>query len=110
MATNEYQREYMRARYKANPALQINSDLKKYYGITIWDWMRMMIEQENKCKICGDPLRLGKGNMAVDHCHETGRVRGLLCYPCNQGLGGFRDRPELMLAAIEYLKVLEESE
>jgi hypothetical protein len=51
------------------------------------------------CQICGDDERLG-----VDHCHASGRLRGLLCSRCNTGLGMFRDRPELLAEAIEYLK------
>lgn len=69
----------------------------------------MIEEQDNKCAICGQE-ETAKNNgidvnkLAVDHDHVTGRVRGLLCKACNNGLGHFQDDPELLEAAIRYLK------
>lgn len=80
------------------------------YGITIADYDRMSADQEGRCPICGEsdfPIdkRTGKKyELAVDHCHATGKVRSLLCPKCNNGLGCFRDRPDLLHAAIAYLK------
>jgi hypothetical protein len=54
-----------------------------------------------ECIICGD-----SGPLVVDHDHSTGKVRGMLCNHCNRGLGHFRDDPELLTFAAEYLKVL----
>lgn len=51
------------------------------------------------CAICGEAARLH-----VDHCHSTGAVRGVLCGPCNVALGHFRDRPELMERAADYVR------
>jgi hypothetical protein len=65
----------------------------------------MLEAQDYKCAICGvlDVVAPGNGALAVDHCHETGRVRGLLCSICNTSLGGFRDDPELLQRAVNYL-------
>lgn len=57
---------------------------------------------ERACAICGKPP--GKLALAVDHCHVTGIVRGLLCTCCNHGLGMFSDCPERLSRAIEYLR------
>lgn len=56
----------------------------------------------NKCQICG--TNKGQRRLAVDHCHNTGKVRGLLCGLCNTSLGGFSDNKELLQKAIAYLE------
>jgi hypothetical protein len=66
-----------------------------------------MVENQNGlCLICGKPPS-GKGKSAilhVDHCHDTGKVRGLLCTNCNCGIGFFKDDPELVKKALAYLE------
>jgi hypothetical protein len=59
--------------------------------------------RDRPCDVCGAEYVDGKGGHAIDHCHETGAVRGTLCGPCNKALGGFRDSPELLARAIHYL-------
>lgn len=87
-----------------------NSAIKRMYGITPEDKERMLKNQGYKCAICGEELFLfgdlkNKLKVAnVDHNHDTGEVRGLLCNKCNRGLGYFRDNPEYLLSAISYLK------
>jgi hypothetical protein len=56
------------------------------------------------CQICKRKPR-GEQKMLVDHCHQTGHIRGLLCFRCNTGLGQFRDNVNLILAAAEYLRL-----
>jgi hypothetical protein len=55
-----------------------------------------------KCEICGKQAE--KRNLALDHCHRTGALRGILCMKCNLGLGYYMDSPELLAKAIEYLR------
>jgi hypothetical protein len=78
------------------------------YGITEDDFDRMMEEQGGVCLICGNPsppTRNGKTRrLAVDHDHETGAVRGLLCYDCNTALGMMQDDTARLGAAIKYLQ------
>lgn len=62
----------------------------------------LMREQGGVCAICGDACRLGR-RLAIDHCHTTGEVRGLLCSQCNSGIGLLGDRRDLLLAAADYL-------
>ena len=74
--------------------------LFRAYGITLDDYRRMRIEQGFRCAICKQrTLR----TMAVDHCHLTGKVRGLLCLTCNRALGLFHDDPDRLMAAVGYL-------
>jgi hypothetical protein len=69
----------------------------KRFGLTVADYEAMLKAQDGKCAICGTvkPAR-GNGHYSfpVDHCHKTGRVRGLLCHTCNVTLGRFNDCPE----------------
>lgn len=80
------------------------------YGITVDDYDRMFIEQNGLCKICRqeetavhkktNKLRL----LSIDHCHTTGRVRGLLCGDCNRAIGIMKDDIKRLESAIKYLK------
>jgi uncharacterized protein YbaR (Trm112 family) len=86
-----------------------NSYYKRNYGITDADLAAMKIEQDNKCYLCqSEGFLIGKNNhnekLAVDHCHKTGKVRKLLCHNCNRALGLFKDNPELMRKAADYIE------
>lgn len=70
------------------------------YGVDEQRFDEMLTRQDGRCAICGEAMP--KPN--VDHCHETGKVRDLLCQPCNWGLGHFQDRVDLMLSAVSYLR------
>ena len=89
---------------------RISSDKKRdyrrryTYGVTPDDWSRMWTEQEGLCKICPKPLGLDDGSYAIDHCHDSGLVRGILCRECNLGLGYFKDSPELLRLAAQYVE------
>lgn len=60
--------------------------------------------QDGKCAICGMTTEENGKDFAVDHCHTTGNVRELLCNACNTGIGAFKDKPELLTKAIQYLE------
>ena len=81
--------------------------LRRDYGITHDDYLRMLEEQGGKCAGCGTDTPSPVGDweyFAVDHCHHTGKVRGLLCNPCNRGMGLLRDDPDILRALLNYLK------
>lgn len=79
--------------------------LRREYGITLEQYNELLSAQGGRCAICrADAPGRGK-TFVVDHCHASGRVRGLLCNGCNVGLGHFRDDPESLAAAILYLTV-----
>jgi hypothetical protein len=101
----KYQRDWR----KRNPDLAKNSDLKRSYGITLAQYEAMLAAQGGKCAICRGPERTrdkdgGPRRMPVDHDHNTGKVRGLICTHCNRALGMFRDSVEILKAAIEYVE------
>lgn len=73
------------------------------YGIKREEYERILAEQNGVCAICEQPCSTGR-NLAVDHNHETGEIRGLLCSKHNMALGLFADDQSLLLKAVEYLK------
>lgn len=77
----------------------------KRYGITHQDYEQMLKAQNGQCAICKseDPKRWD--HFSVDHNHETGEVRGLLCHTCNTGLGQFQDNPDFLIEAANYLSL-----
>jgi hypothetical protein len=77
--------------------------IRRQYGITLDQYNKMLKAQNNKCAICGNEDEVEGRKLAIDHCHNKGHVRGLLCGKCNRGLGLFYDNPELLQNAINYL-------
>jgi len=75
----------------------------RYYGITLEEYEVLLIKQNNVCAICSASTGSNNKRLAVDHNHQTGVVRGLLCDDCNIGLGKFKDNPNLLIKAINYL-------
>lgn len=97
----EQERAYVKTRLTQNPAHHRERDLKRKYGITLAHYLRLMDEQSHKCAVCGEPSN-GR-RFDVDHCHSSGRVRGLLCRRCNLILGHAQDEPEVLMLAAGYL-------
>jgi hypothetical protein len=80
----------------------------KSFGITIDEYIEMLREQEEVCAICKQPEEIGVPGqkmrvLSLDHDHDTGKLRGLLCGTCNKALGGFRDDPAILESAMKYL-------
>lgn len=83
-----------------------NHSLKQNHNLSSMEYEKMLEAQNNKCLICGttESKTLLHPWLCVDHCHQTGKIRGLLCSKCNAGLGYFEDNTEFLQNAIEYLK------
>ena len=77
--------------------------LKRNYNISLEQYIELFNAQQGRCKICSVHQAELPYNLAVDHCHKTGKVRGLLCKPCNSGIGLLKDDPILLEKAREYL-------
>jgi hypothetical protein len=80
--------------------------LQRKYGITVQEYDAMLADQGGRCAICGrtDSGSAATKYLAVDHCHSTGKVRGILCDPCNRGIGLLQDAVETVEAAAKYLR------
>ena len=78
--------------------------LKKKFGISEEIYEQLFKIQKGCCAICGKDQILLSRKMAVDHCHITNKVRGLLCSNCNTGIGNLRDDISLLQKAIKYLE------
>jgi hypothetical protein len=111
----EYRRTHPRAaaeqsaRWKAAHPKEFKQGLRKVhlkrtYGITPEEYTALLLSQNGRCAICrADGPGRGHQNFCVDHDHQTGEVRGLLCHKCNRAIGLLGDAPETVQAAYEYL-------
>ena len=88
----------LRRRWASNPQYREKARARRY-GLTWQTYQAILARQGQACAICGTAER----PLCIDHCHATGKVRGLLCGPCNRGLGCYRDGPNLLRAAAAYL-------
>ena len=93
----------MKARNRKETAYTKEYYLKKHYGISQEEFDSMSLAQNHCCKICKWPAGENRA-LDVDHCHLTGKIRGLLCNKCNRGLGLFKDNPSLLISAASYLE------
>ena len=107
--TREDYNAYMREWRQKNPESVRRFNLRKY-GITLEQYDEMLISQGGTCAICGQEektvhSKTGNPNsLNVDHDHDTGRIRGLLCSPCNRALGLIGDSLERAKSLVEYLE------
>lgn len=90
-------------REKENPKKFRKTPVKKQLNINCEEYIRIFTEQEGKCAICGTHQAELKRALAVDHCHITNKIRGLLCTCCNFAIGLFKDDIENLRCAIFYL-------
>lgn len=97
-----------------NKPVQRHNKLKNNYGISLAAALLLLESQNGCCKICGvseadyKQDQIDRGNklirsLAIDHCHKTKKIRGILCDNCNRGIGHFKENLDLLRKAIEYL-------
>jgi len=85
-------------------------NLMSCYGMTEQDYDNLFENQKGCCAICKKPQEKLSKSLFVDHCHETGKVRGLLCHHCNSGIGYLQDNITLLESAIQYLQTSQNNE
>ncbi len=105
----EKAKAYCEAKEVEVPGYRRNLFLKRRYGISLDEYKMMLLSQGGMCAICRNPeTTVHKSGtphtLNVDHCHETGRVRGLLCSLCNTAIGKMHDDPSRLRAAAMYLE------
>lgn len=92
-------------RYGSDEYKQHHRDLRlqRKYGITWNDYLEIIESQDNECAICGTSISELDHTAHLDHCHDTGKVRGVLCRRCNTGIGMLNDDPDTLMKAVNYL-------
>lgn len=98
-------RAYANSRREKDALIKYKSNIMRNFGVTLEFYDYTLKTQNGGCAICKGVNANGE-RLAIDHCHETGRVRGLLCSNCNLGLGYFKDDLERLASASMYLKSL----
>ncbi len=85
-----------------------SAHLRRNFGITFEQYMELFDRQNGVCAICKEPETMTRGgrviNLGVDHCHDTGAIRGLLCKQCNRAIGQLGDTAERLRSAVAYLE------
>ena len=92
--------------YLRNPESIRKSYLRRHYKLTSEEYEKLFQMQQGLCAICLSPTSpdMRKQRLSIDHCHKTGKVRGLLCGNCNSGLGLFKDNLTILRTAVKYLR------
>jgi hypothetical protein len=105
-ANGARKKSYSREYYKKNREMFLEAQLKLAYGITRADWNALHEKQGGRCALCSGLGHTGgrSAKLYVDHCHDTGRVRGLVCHRCNLGLGALGDNEAGLTRALAYVR------
>lgn len=106
----EYRKTWLNRQYKDDPEfrekMKERSKLKNFskYGLSKPEYDALLDKQSHCCAICQISVSQLKSRLEIDHNHQTGKVRGLLCGNCNKGIGMLQDKAEILQRAIYYLK------
>lgn len=107
-SNREQAREYTRKYRREKTEQYIHAKLMNKFGISYEDYQSMLVYSNYKCEIClKEEVRIIRGKkvrLGVDHCHESKKIRGILCFKCNVLLGNCNDDIQILQSAIEYLK------
>ena len=99
--------KYQKTNYKNNKINWVKARLKKY-GLTIEDYNKMIVNQDNKCFICKNPPSKDR-ILCIDHCHKTKEVRKLLCEKCNFALGLINEDVDILENMKQYLQLFNKN-
>lgn len=90
-------------KYKAQQLVHNTKRRYKKFGLTKEEYDEMFLNQNNCCAICGSSTNTSSKDWSIDHCHATGKVRGVLCHSCNLILGHAKDNTAVLEKAVKYL-------
>lgn len=99
MEVNQYWRDY----YQKNKGRYVAKNIAQLYGVTLVWYLAQCAHQLGLCAACKQPCRSGK-KLSVDHNHNTGQIRGLLCLGCNLAIGNAQESPDTLRALADYLE------
>ena len=103
-----YHRDRMRKWVKANPIkarqYKRKTSLKTKFGLSLEGFEKLFNMHKGKCWVCNGPPTGRWKRLHVDHCHKTGKVRGLLCHNCNTALGHLRDSTKIIKSLLKYIR------
>ena len=92
-----------KARY--DPKVNRRNNMQKNFGKGILETYEFFFEKQGGvCGVCGSPENGRYKHLSVDHCHSTGKIRGLLCNNCNRGIGLLKDKPDILRKAADYVE------
>lgn len=104
------QNRYHKKRYEADPTPYKNRNMINRYGIGLDQYQQMLEEQNHSCAICGKhETETSKGHLVVDHCHDSNKIRKLLCSTCNVALGMVYEDVDILYKMIDYIKEFKET-
>ena len=89
--------------YEKHKRKRTSAGLERKYGISLDDYEQMSEDQDHACALCQEPEMVEGRRMAIDHDHETGRIRGLLCFKCNTSLGRVCDTQAALERLVAYV-------
>jgi len=90
-------------KYNKNPDIYRVRSIKRLYNITLSTYNDLLKSQNDRCAICARTKEENNRYLCVDHCHKTGKIRGLLCSRCNRALGLLKDSKDILNNAIDYI-------
>lgn len=103
-AKKKYFKQYRKRNKARLDAQQRDLYYRRVYGLSFYELQALWLEQDKLCACCDEPLLLPSRSTHLDHCHKTGKIRGLLCGSCNRMLGAAKDQLFNLRRGVSYLR------
>ena len=100
----EYQKQYKKTHQKQRKEYHKFYRTRIKYGVSKTDWYSLLKKQKNKCAICKNFLPTDIRKLCIDHCHKSGKIRGIVHNDCNLMIGFSKKNVEVLKSAIKYIQ------